>query len=56
MSDATTSTNMSPGLVMVAERARKNPGERILALARFIDEGSARTLLSPTEEGRGGGS
>jgi group II intron reverse transcriptase/maturase len=38
MGDATTSTNMSPGLLMVAERARKNPSERILALARFIDE------------------
>jgi RNA-directed DNA polymerase len=38
MSDATTSTNMSPGLLMVAERARNYPGERILAVARFIDE------------------
>ena len=38
MSDAKTSKNMSPGLLMVAERARNHPGERILALARFIDE------------------
>ena len=38
MDNATTLSSMSPGLLMVAERARKNPGERILALARFIDE------------------
>jgi RNA-directed DNA polymerase len=38
MDNATTLSSMSPGLLMVAERARKNPGERILALARLIDE------------------
>src|SRR5260370_41751685 len=38
MSDATTSRNMSPELTKVAERAKRNPCERILALARFIDE------------------
>jgi len=38
MSGATTSRNMSPELMKVAERAKGNPSERILALARFIDE------------------
>jgi RNA-directed DNA polymerase len=38
MSGATTSRIMSPELAKVAERARRNPSERILALARFIDE------------------
>ncbi|MBI5544492.1 MAG: group II intron reverse transcriptase/maturase [Deltaproteobacteria bacterium] len=37
MSDATTSGDMLPGLSKVAERAKRNPTERILALARFID-------------------
>jgi group II intron reverse transcriptase/maturase len=38
MSGATTSRIMSPELTKVAERAKRNPSERILALARFIDE------------------
>ena len=38
MSGATTSRDMSPELARVAERAKRNPSERILALARFIDE------------------
>ena len=38
MSGATTSRIMSPELAKVAERAKRNPSERILALARFIDE------------------
>jgi len=38
MADATTSLSMSPQLLKVAERAKRNPSERILALARFIDE------------------
>jgi RNA-directed DNA polymerase len=38
MNGATTSRNMSPELAKVAERAKRNPSERILALARFIDE------------------
>ncbi len=37
MGDATTSKAVSPGLLMVAERARRNPQERILSLCRFID-------------------
>jgi RNA-directed DNA polymerase len=37
MVDATTSKAVSPGLLMVAERARRNPSERILSLCRFID-------------------
>src|ERR1044071_4434908 len=38
MSDATTSWNKSPGLVKVAERAKRHPEQRILALAHLIDE------------------
>jgi group II intron reverse transcriptase/maturase len=38
MSGAMTSRIMSPELTKVAERAKRNPSERILALARFIDE------------------
>jgi RNA-directed DNA polymerase len=38
MSGAKTSRIMSPELAKVAERAKRNPSERILALARFIDE------------------
>lgn len=37
MVDATTSGSVSPGLLMVAERAKKNPRERILSLCRFVD-------------------
>lgn len=37
MVDATTSGAVSPGLLMVAERAKKNPSERILSLCRFVD-------------------
>jgi hypothetical protein len=38
MSDATTSCTKSPELVKVAERAKRNPDQRILALAHLIDE------------------
>lgn len=38
MSDATTSWNMSPELVKVAERAKRHPDQRILGLAHLIDE------------------
>jgi retron-type reverse transcriptase len=38
MSDATTSTTKSPGLVKVAERAKRHPEQRILGLAHLIDE------------------
>ena len=38
MTDATPLGGMSPGLLKVAERAKRNPSERILALARHIDE------------------
>ena len=38
MSDATTSANKSPELVKVAERAKRHPEQRILALAHLIDE------------------
>ena len=38
MSDAKTSRVMSPGLVKVAERAKRHPEQRILALAHLIDE------------------
>jgi RNA-directed DNA polymerase len=37
MSDAKTSVGMSPSLEMVAERVRRDPNARLLALARFID-------------------
>ena len=38
MSDATTSKSVSPGLMKVAERAKRHPEQRILALAHLIDE------------------
>ena len=38
MSDAKTSWTVSPGLVKVAERAKRHPDQRILALAHLIDE------------------
>ena len=38
MSDAKTSRNKSPGLMKVAERAKRHPDQRILALAHLIDE------------------
>jgi RNA-directed DNA polymerase len=38
MADATTTANMSPGLRGIAERAKRDPSAKILALARFIDE------------------
>jgi len=38
MSDATTSWPKSPELVKVAERAKRHPEQRILALAHLIDE------------------
>jgi len=38
MSDATTSTTQSPGLVKIAERAKRHPDQRILGLAHLIDE------------------
>ncbi|HMG53213.1 MAG TPA: group II intron reverse transcriptase/maturase [Kofleriaceae bacterium] len=38
MNDATTSGRMSPELLKVAERAKRHPEQRILALAHLIDE------------------
>jgi group II intron reverse transcriptase/maturase len=38
MDDATTSKNVSPGLLMVAKGAKEHPDVRMLALARHIDE------------------
>lgn len=38
MSDAETSRTMSPGLLKVAERAKRDPEARMLALAHHIDE------------------
>src|SRR4029079_1090211 len=38
MSDATTSWIKSPELAKVAERAKRHPDQRILALAHLIDE------------------
>jgi len=38
MNDAKTSREVSPGLVKVAERAKRHPEQRILALAHLIDE------------------
>lgn len=38
MSDAKTSRTVSPGLLKVAERAKRHPEQRILALAHLIDE------------------
>lgn len=37
MSEARTSEGMSPELLKVADRAKRNPQERLLALARLID-------------------
>jgi len=37
MAGATTSVDMSPELKRVAERAKRDPRQRLLALARFID-------------------
>jgi group II intron reverse transcriptase/maturase len=38
MTDAMTSQDVSPGLTKVAERAKRHPDQRILALAHLIDE------------------
>jgi group II intron reverse transcriptase/maturase len=38
MADAATSLSMSPGLLKVAERAKRNPEVRLLALAHHMDE------------------
>jgi len=38
MDDAATSRNVSPGLLKVAERAKRHPDVRMLALAHHIDE------------------
>jgi len=38
MADAETSLSMSPGLLKVAERAKRNPEVRLLALAHHMDE------------------
>ena len=38
MSDAQTSTNLSPKLMKVAERAKRDPQARLLALAYLMDE------------------
>ena len=38
MNDATTSGHVSPELLKVAERAKRHPEQRILALAHLIDE------------------
>ncbi len=38
MSDAQTSTNLSPKLMKVAERAKRDPEARLLALAYLMDE------------------
>jgi RNA-directed DNA polymerase len=38
MNDAKTSRSVSPGLLKVAERAKRHPEQRILALAHLIDE------------------
>ena len=38
MNDAKTSSSKSPGLMKVAERAKRQPDQRILALAHLIDE------------------
>src|SRR5882672_1943275 len=42
MAGAKTSSSMSPELMKVAERAKRNPNERTLALARLIDEPALR--------------
>ena len=42
MSGATTSGRMSPGLLLVAERAKKDPNGKILALANLIDIAALR--------------
>ena len=38
MSDAETSRTMSPGLMKVAERAKRHPDKQMLSLAHHIDE------------------
>ena len=42
----TLSEEMSPGLLRVMERARRNPQERQLALAHLIDEEALRRAYS----------
>lgn len=42
MAGAKTSQSMSPELLKVAERAKRNPNERTLALARLLDEPALR--------------
>lgn len=42
MTGASTLVEMSPGLLKVAERAKRDPHGKILALARFIDERALR--------------
>ena len=42
MSGATTSGRMSPGLLLVAERAKRDPNGKILALAHLIDIAALR--------------
>src|SRR2546430_12799060 len=37
MTEAKTSEDMSPGLMRVAERAKRNPKQKVLALAQYID-------------------
>jgi len=46
MADATTSGTMSTGLLKVAERARRDPQARILALARLLDEELLKVAFS----------
>lgn len=40
MTGAKTPLDLSPGLLKVAERAKRDPAQRILALAHLIDEGA----------------
>jgi hypothetical protein len=48
MNDATTSNTMSPELLKVAERAKRHPEQRILALAHLIDESALERVLTAT--------
>ena len=54
MAGAKTPLSVSPGLLKVAERAKRDPEQRILALAHLIDENAlARSYARPMRKSVG---
>ena len=51
MADATTSVTMSPELQRVAERAKRDPSAKILALARHLDEAALERAYGRLRKG-----